>query len=343
MGTGNKVADKTAPPLLEIRGLRTGFHTERGWAWAADGVDLDVRKGKTLCLVGESGCGKTVTGLSLLRLVPSQQGRIAEGRILFQGNDLNQLSEKEMRALRGNRISMIFQEPMTSLNPVFSIGNQVAETIRLHRKVSRRQAREKAVEMLTAVGFPSPEKRYNDPPCLLSGGMRQRVMISMALCCRPELLIADEPTTALDVTIQAQILRLMADLQKKMGMGILFITHDLGVVAQIADEVAVMYAGRVMETAPVLDLFRKPRHPYTMGLMRSIPGPMNSREKGERTLETIPGSVPDLAMLPPGCRFHERCTWAAERCRREEPPLLTFSGTHEAKRGSACWRHEELS
>jgi len=332
------------PPLLAIRGLRTGFATDRGWIWAADGVDLEVRSGRTLCLVGESGCGKTVTGLSVLGLVPSQRGRIVEGSVLFGGTDLTQLSDREMRGVRGNRISMIFQEPMTSLNPVFGIGGQVAETVRVHRKATRRQARERALSMLADVGFPSPERRYGDPPCLLSGGMRQRVMIAMALCCEPDLLIADEPTTALDVTIQAQILRLMAGLQERMGMGILFITHDLGVVAEIADEVAVMYAGRVVETGPVEALFREPRHPYTIGLLRSIPGPAAAAAAtGKRRLPAIPGGVPDLANLPVGCRFQERCAWVIARCRAEDPPLLPVPDPTGARRGSACWRHHELA
>jgi len=238
---------------------------------------------------------------------------------------------------------MIFQEPMTSLNPVFTCGDQIMEAVILHQKSGRKEARKKALEMLESVGFPSPERRYGDPPCMLSGGMRQRVMIGMALCCRPELLIADEPTTALDVTIQAQILELMSELQEKMGMGILFITHNLGVVAQIADHVAVMYAGRIVETAPVHALFKGPRHPYTYALLRSIPGDLKSRVNKDRVLEAIPGTVPDLARLPQGCRFHERCTWADERCRMEDPPLFTFSSDNGTDRASACWRHEDIS
>jgi oligopeptide/dipeptide ABC transporter ATP-binding protein len=331
-----------APALLEIRGLKTGFRTGQGWAWAADGLDLTIRRGRTLCLVGESGCGKTVTGLSILGLVSSRGGRIRAGQILFQGIDLVQLSEKELRGVRGNRISMIFQEPRSALNPLFGIGEQVAEAIRVHRKVSWKQARKQALENLDAVGFPSPDKRYEDPPCLLSGGMSQRVMIAMALSCNPELLIADEPTTALDVTIQAQILELMSDLQQKMGMGILFITHDLGVVARIADEVAVMYAGRIVETAHVNDFFREPRHPYSLGLLRSVPRPLGDREKADRPMETLPGGVPDLTRLPQGCRFQERCAWVVDRCRREEPPLLEISEPGTLKRSSACWRHEEM-
>ncbi len=343
MSTVTEAASETATPLLEIRGLKTGFRTDQGWAWASDEVDLNVQRGRTLCLVGESGCGKTVTGLSILRLVSSRGGYIAGGRILFHGQDLMERTEPEMRRLRGDRISMIFQEPMTALNPVFSIGNQLSETLRVHRKLSRKQARQQAMEMLEAVGFPSPEKRYADPPCLLSGGLRQRVMIAMALCCRPDLLIADEPTTALDVTIQAQILQLMQDFQKKMDMGILFITHDLGVVAQIAEEVAVMYAGRIVETAPVAGFFREPRHPYSLGLLRSVPGPLAGRSREDRPLEAIPGGVPDLTDLPDGCRFHERCGWALEHCRRESPPLILIPDPGGLDRRSACWRHDELA
>ena len=327
--------------LLDIQGLRTGFRTERGWAWAVDGVDLTVDRGRTLCLVGESGCGKTVSALSVLRLVASPPGRIAEGRILLDGTDLLQLSEKEMRRIRGNRISMIFQEPMTSLNPVFTIGNQVAEAIRLHQRVSGREAMERTVNMLAQVGIPSPEDRARDYPSQLSGGMRQRVMIAMALSCRPDLLIADEPSTALDVTIQAQILSLMADLQKRMGMAILFITHDLGVVAQIADEVGIMYAGRMVEYAPVEDLYGHPRHPYTLGLLRSVPRERTDFGRRE-PLDTISGVVPDLTRLPAGCRYQERCDWVVDRCRREEPLLQWFDARSHGRRGSACWRYEEL-
>jgi len=333
-----------AGPLLEIRGLRTGFPTDRGWAWAADGVDLALWRGKTLCLVGESGCGKTITGLSVLRLVSTRGGCIAGGEILFRGQDLLSLGDAAMRRLRGDRISMIFQEPMTALNPVFGVGGQIAEVLRLHRKLSRGQARRAALETLASVGFPSPREHYGDPPCLLSGGMRQRVMIAMALCCHPDLLIADEPTTALDVTIQAQILRLMRSLQESMEMGILFVTHDLGVVAQVADDVAVMYAGRIVETAPAACFFREPRHPYSLGLLRAVPRPLAGRPRAERPLVSIPGGVPDLARPPDGCRFHPRCGWAEERCRHEPPPLLRIPAPGGGpERGSACWRHAELA
>ena len=327
-------------PLLEIRELRTGFQTDRGWAWAVDGASFAIGRGKTLCLVGESGCGKTVTGLSILRLVPSPPGRIASGEILLDGEDLLRLPEKEMRRIRGNRISMIFQEPMTSLNPVFTIGNQVAEAIRLHQKVSRKEARQRTIEMLARVGLPSPEQRILDYPNQLSGGMRQRVMIAMALSCHPNLLIADEPTTALDVTIQAQILDLMIGLQQQMGMAILFITHDLGIVAQMADDVAIMYAGRIVEYAPVTALYRHPRHPYTIGLLRSVPKPRTDYTGRER-LEAIPGMVPDLTQLPAGCNYQDRCTWVFDKCRSEDPPLLWFEEADRVQRGSACWRWTE--
>jgi oligopeptide/dipeptide ABC transporter ATP-binding protein len=328
-------------PLLEVQGLRTGFRTRTGMAWAVDGIDFTMGRGKTLCLVGESGCGKTVTALSILRLVPSPSGQIADGRILFEGEDLLEIPEREMRRIRGNRISMIFQEPMTSLNPVFTIGNQVAEAIRLHQQISHKEARDTAIAMLSEVGLPSPEQTMKDYPNKLSGGMRQRAMIAMALSCRPHLLIADEPTTALDVTIQAQILKLMGQLQEKMGMSILFISHDLGIVAQIADEVAIMYAGRMVEYASVVALYDAPRHPYTVGLLRSLPRKRSDFKNRER-LEAIAGMVPDLTRLPQGCRYQDRCGWTVDRCRQEEPPLLWFEETEGLRRASACWRHTEV-
>jgi oligopeptide/dipeptide ABC transporter ATP-binding protein len=306
-----------------------------------DGIDLAIPRGKTVCLVGESGSGKTVTALSILRLVPSPPGRIAQGSIRLDGEELLDLPEKKMRRIRGNRISMIFQEPMTSLNPVFTIGNQVAEAIRVHRRVPRKEAEDLAVAMLSQVGLPSPEKTMKDHPARLSGGMRQRAMIAMALSCRPDLLIADEPTTALDVTIQAQILNLMGRLQEQMGMSILFISHDLGIVAQTADEVAIMYAGRIMEIAPVAALYEAPRHPYTIGLLRSLPT-KRTDFTSRRPLEAIAGMVPDLTRLPRGCRYQERCEWATDKCRQEEPPLLWFEQAEETHRGSACWRHFEI-
>jgi|YNPNPStandDraft_1061719.scaffolds.fasta_scaffold28305_2 peptide/nickel transport system ATP-binding protein len=335
-------ARSAKPALLEVQELKTGFQTERGWAWAVNGVSFSIERGKTLCLVGESGCGKTVTGLSILRLVPSPPGRIVSGRIRLDGTELLDLPEKDMRRIRGNRISMIFQEPMTSLNPVFTVGSQVEEAIRLHQKVSRGEARKRAIEMFGRVGLPSPEQTIRDYPNQLSGGMRQRVMIAMALSCHPDVLIADEPTTALDVTIQAQILDLMSALQKQMGMAILFITHDLGIVAQIADEVAIMYAGKIVEHAPVVDLYDRPRHPYTVGLLRSVPKPRLG-EGERRRLDAIPGAVPDLARLPAGCSYQDRCPWVFEKCRREEPPLLAAGqGTAAGRRRSACWRWEDL-
>ncbi len=328
-------------PLLEIEGLRTGFRTRTGPAWAVDGIDLTIHRGKTVCLVGESGSGKTVTALSILRLVQCPPGQIAGGSIRLDGEDLLKKPEKEMRHIRGNRISMIFQEPMTSLNPVFTIGNQVAETIRVHREVSRKEAEGQAAAMLSRVGLPSPEKTMKDYPNKLSGGMRQRAMIAMALSCGPDLLIADEPTTALDVTIQAQILDLMRELQEQMGMSILFISHDLGIVAQTADEVAIMYAGRIMEYASVAALFKSPRHPYTVGLLRSLPT-QRTDFASRSPLKAIAGMVPDLTHLPRGCRYQDRCEWSVDKCRQEEPPLLWFGEEENLRRGSACWRHSEL-
>ena len=319
----------TPPALLSVQGLTTAFHTDRGVVRAVNEVSLEVPKGKTLAVVGESGCGKSVTALSILRLIPSPPGVIEAGKILFGGNDLLAYSEKQMRSVRGARVSMIFQEPMTSLNPVYTVGNQVAEVLRIHKKASRREARGRVIELLTQVGIPAPEKRVDSYPHQLSGGMRQRVMIAMALACDPELLLADEPTTALDVTIQAQILDLLRRLQEERGMSILFITHDLGVVAEFADQVAVMYAGRVVETGSVQEVFRAPAHPYTRGLLASVPPLDGGAGQGpHRRLETIEGVVPDLLELPPGCRFAGRCALRAEkpkgheRCEEEEPELV---------------------
>jgi peptide/nickel transport system ATP-binding protein len=311
-----------AQPLLEIRDLVTEFRTERGTVRAVDGVSLEIAPRGTLGVVGESGSGKSVTALSIMRLVASPPGRIASGSIRYAGKDLVTLPAAEMRAIRGNRIAMIFQEPMTSLNPVFTVGDQVGEAVRLHQHTSRREARQVAIEMLRKVGIPSPEERVDAFPHQLSGGMRQRVMIAMALACKPDLLIADEPTTALDVTIQAQILDLLKQLQRELGMSILLITHDLGVVAETCDEVIVMYAGRVVERAATEALFAAPRHPYTAGLLRSVPG----GETGER-LQEIPGMVPSLAELPPGCKFADRCPRVAERCRAEEPALVELGAS----------------
>jgi oligopeptide/dipeptide ABC transporter ATP-binding protein len=328
------VTTHTAPParngvLLEIENLQTHFVTEAGTVRAVDGVSLTMMKGETLGVVGESGCGKSVTALSVLRLIPNPPGRIVGGAIRLEGRDLLQLPEDEMRKVRGGRISMIFQEPMTSLNPVFTVGDQIAEGIRLHQGLSKRDAWSKAVEMMKLVRIPDPERRVKEYPHQMSGGMRQRVMIAMALSCNPALLIADEPTTALDVTIQAQILELLNQLKSEIGMAVMLITHDLGVVADTAARVAVMYAGRVVEEAPVLQLFATPKHPYTQGLLNSIP----RIEKAARRprLQAIPGMVPDLLDLPRGCKFQARCSKVFEPCRGDEPPLKTVGKDHQAR------------
>ncbi|MEW6073402.1 MAG: ABC transporter ATP-binding protein [Planctomycetota bacterium] len=305
-------------PLLALRGLCTYFRGETGVARAVDGVDLEILPRETVGLVGESGCGKSVTALSILRLVPDPPGFHAGGEIRFAGRDLLRLPAAEMRRIRGNEVAMIFQEPMTALNPVFAVGEQIAEAVRLHQGLSRREASARAARMLEQVGIPDPARRARSYPHQLSGGMRQRVMIAMAVSCGPRLLIADEPTTALDVTVQAQILALLADLQRRTGMSMLLITHDLGVVAETADRVAVMYAGRVVEHAGVRELFARPRHPYTVGLLRSRP---DLARPGER-LPAIEGAVPSAFALPAGCRFHPRCPRAAARCVAEEPALL---------------------
>jgi peptide/nickel transport system ATP-binding protein len=316
----------TATPLLSIRGLRTYFYTEAGVAKAVDGVDLDVRPGEVLGLVGESGSGKSVTALSILRLIPDPPGHIAGGEVLFGGRDLLTLSWDEIRAIRGRDISMVFQEPMTSLNPVFTIGMQLEEVILAHEPVGRDAARRRAVDMLTEVGIPDAATRLTQYPHHLSGGMRQRVMIAMALLLNPSLLIADEPTTALDVTIQAQILDLMLELKaRRAGASILLITHNLAVVAETCDRVAVMYGGRIQEVAPVVELFRNPLHPYTQGLLGSIP-----RVDGERArrLTVIPGTVPDILNLPAGCKFVTRCPRRFEPCPDVEPPLIEMAPEH---------------
>ncbi len=320
----------TQPPLLQVQNLVTAFKTERGVLRAVDDVSFSIGKGQTVGLVGESGCGKSVTSLSILRLIQQPPGFIeSSSKILFEGKNLLDLDEAGMRGIRGNKISMIFQEPMTSLNPVFTIGNQISEVFRIHQKASKAEARQKSIEMLRLVKIPAPEARVDEYPHQLSGGMRQRVMIAMALGCRPQLLIADEPTTALDVTIQAQILDLMAALQKELDMAILMITHDLGVVAEVCSYVIVMYAGRVAEEGPVREIFREPRHPYTVGLMKSIP------RLGVKVdvLPTIEGTVPSLANLPKGCRFQSRCPHVHDKCRQQEPPLKETSPGHK----SACW------
>ena len=319
--------------LLEIRDLRVTFATRAGEAKAVDGVNLALDVGKTLGVVGESGCGKTMTALSVLRLIPPA-GRL-DGEIVFDGRNLLALSEREMRDVRGNDIAMIFQEPMSSLNPVFTVGNQIAEAVRLHQGLGRAAARAKAIEMLRLVEIAEPERRVDEYPHQLSGGMRQRVMIAMALSCNPRLLIADEPTTALDVTIQAQILDLISGLRDRFGMALLLITHDLGVVAERADDVAIMYAGRVVEQAPVTAIFAKPLHPYTRGLLRSVP--KVGSEKMHR-LDTIPGVVPDLLHLPSGCRFRDRCPIAIAPCESTDPVLTGYGNKHVA----ACLRAGEL-
>ncbi len=303
--------------LVEIRNLRTHFFTEDGVVPAVDGVNMYIKRGETLGVVGESGCGKSVTSLSIMRLIPWPPGKIVEGEILFEGEDLVKKSEAEMRKIRGNDISMIFQEPMTSLNPVYTIGDQIAEAIMLHQGLNRKEAIDKAVEMLRLVGIPLPERRVREYPHQLSGGMRQRVMIAMALSCNPKLLIADEPTTALDVTIQAQILELMKKLKKELGMAIMLITHDLGVVAEMCERVVVMYGGKVVEEADVVSLFKQPLHPYTEGLLKSIPRMDEEVEK----LHVIEGVVPNPLHLPPGCRFHPRCPYAIDKCKQEMPEL----------------------
>jgi peptide/nickel transport system ATP-binding protein len=313
-------------PLLEVDNLHTHFDTLAGTVRAVDGVSFRVASGRTLGVVGESGCGKSVTALSIMRLVPTPPGRFAAGAIRWRGSDLLKLREKEMRAIRGNRISMIFQEPMTSLNPVLSVGRQIVETVMLHQHVGRSEALERAVEMLRLVQIAEPERRVGEYPHQLSGGMRQRVMIALALACNPELLIADEPTTALDVTIQAQILELLRELQQRLGMGILMITHDLGVVAECCDRVVVMYAGRKVEEASVHELFDQPLHPYTRALMASMP----SLSSASARLTEIPGMVPAPQDVGPGCPFAPRCAFRVERCVSEAPPLATpLGGDHQ--------------
>jgi oligopeptide/dipeptide ABC transporter ATP-binding protein len=329
-------------PLLRVRDLVTSFRTDAGAMRAVDGVSFDVPRASTVALVGESGCGKSVTALSIMRLVASPPGRIESGKVELEGRDLLALSERDMRAVRGNDVSMIFQEPMTSLNPVYTAGWQIMEAIRLHQRKSRREARARATELLRLVGIPEPETNVDAYPHELSGGQRQRVMIAMALACEPKLLVADEPTTALDVTIQAQILELLRSLQERLAMSILLITHDLGVVAENASQVVVMYAARVVESAPVRDVFAKPMHPYTRGLLESIPRPTSTSgwpATAERRLPTIEGLVPDLRSLPPGCRFADRCPMRVERCALEEPPLTEAAPGRFAR----CWRAAEVA
>jgi peptide/nickel transport system ATP-binding protein len=328
-------------PLLCVEGLRTYFELRHGTVKAVDGVSFTLASHETLAIVGESGCGKTITALSLMRLVPDPPGRIVGGKVELTGTDLLRLSDDEMRAVRGKDIAMIFQEPMTSLNPVLTIGDQIAEAALLHEKINRREAWEKAVAMLRLTRIPEPEQRAHEYPHQLSGGMRQRAMIAMALACNPKVLIADEPTTALDVTIQAQILEIILDLQRKLGTAVILITHDLGVVAETAQRVIVMYAGRKVEEALVDELFARPQHPYTRGLIGSIPRLPSMRgevvDRIER-LQEIPGTVPGLANLPDGCAFAPRCAHAQDRCRAQYPPYEEKLTGHWA----ACWRSREI-
>ncbi len=316
----------TGDHLLEIRNLKTYFDVRGGVLKAVDDVTVAITAGETLGLVGESGCGKSVAAASIMRLVPMPPGRIAGGEIFFESIDILKLSASEMRNIRGNKISMIFQEPMTSLNPVFTVGDQVAEAIQLHEKLPRREIRDRVIEAFRMVRIPAPESRIEEYPHQMSGGMRQRVMIAMALACHPKLMIADEPTTALDVTIQAQILDLMNRLKEETGASILFITHDLGVIAEMAQKVTVMYAGKIMEAADVETLFVNPKHPYTVGLMSSIP--VLGQEKKQRRLSTIPGVVPSLHKLPKGCLFNERCSSVRKECADVEPPMIDLGKGH---------------
>jgi oligopeptide/dipeptide ABC transporter ATP-binding protein len=328
--TGNRID----PPsrLLQVKNLQTQFSNRGAVVRAVDGVSFHIDRGETVGMVGESGCGKSVTALSIMRLIESP-GKICGGETFFQGADLLLLSEKEMRGIRGNKIAMIFQEPMTSLNPLFTVGHQITEAITRHQGISRAKALHRSIEMLQGVGIPSPETRVRDYPHQFSGGMRQRVMMAMALCCNPELLIADEPTTALDVTIQAQIIDLMVRLKNEVGMSILMITHDLGVVSEVADRVLVMYAGKIVESASIDSLLDSPAHPYTEGLLSCVP----KFADVQRRLHTIPGVVPGPADLPAGCRFRPRCRRAFNRCGAEEPPLLPIGDQHLAR----CWLNLE--
>jgi oligopeptide transport system ATP-binding protein len=321
--------------LLDVRSLRTQFHTSAGVIRAVDGVSWDVRKGETVALVGESGCGKSVSALSVMRLVSAPAGRIVDGEIIFKGRNLLSLSEEEMRRIRGREIGMIFQEPMTSLNPVLTIGRQLTETLETHLGMTSAQAEARAVELLSLVGITDGARRLRQYPHQFSGGMRQRIMIAMALSCDPALVLADEPTTALDVTIQAQILELMKSLSRRLGVAMLIITHNLGVVARYADRVNVMYAGKIVERATARELYANPRHPYTLGLLRSVP---RLDEPRRARLQPIPGQPPDLSRLPVGCSFAPRCTYVVDRCREQPPPLEEVATAHV----SACWLARDL-
>jgi len=324
--------------LLEIKGLKTHFKTDDGWLHAVDGVDIAIDAGETVCVVGESGCGKSVTAKTVMKLIDMPPGKIVAGQVLWKGRDLVPLGSDEMRKIRAKEIAIVFQEPMTSLNPVYTVGEQIAESVRLHEGMSRKEAMNRAVEMLRLVNIPTPDKRVRDYPHQFSGGMRQRVMIAIALACNPQLLIADEPTTALDVTIQAQILELMVDLKERLGMAIMLITHAMGVVAETAQRVVVMYAGQVIEEAPVVSLFAQPMHPYTQGLIRSIPR-IDTAATHKVRLEAIPGTVPKLINPAPGCRFADRCKFARPACRDATPALRELAPGHKV----ACFFAEELA
>ena len=323
-------------PLLQIKDLRTSFFTDDGVVRAVDGVTYDVEAGETLGLVGESGCGKSVSALSILRLIPSPPGKIVGGEVIFEGEDLLKVDENEIRHIRGNEIAMVFQEPMTSLNPVLTIGRQLTEALELHMKMDSSAATQRAIQLLEMVGISDAESRVGDYPHQFSGGMRQRVMIAMALSCNPKLLLADEPTTALDVTIQAQVLEILARLSRELGTAIVIITHNLGVVARYADRVNVMYAGRIVETAAAGTLYKDPRHPYTVGLLKSVPRLDQTRKT---KLEVIEGVPPDLINVPQGCSFYPRCTFRVDRCKEEVPPLMQVGEKHQA----ACWEWQAVA
>ncbi|MEE8298619.1 MAG: ABC transporter ATP-binding protein [Thermodesulfobacteriota bacterium] len=321
--------------VLDINNLNVSFGSGRNQVEVVSGVTLKIPEGKIVGVVGESGCGKTVTALSIMKLIPDPPGKITNGEILFDGENLLELSERDIRPIRGNRISMIFQEPISSLNPVFKVGDQIGESLRTHLNISKNEEKERVIELLKLVEIPAPEKRVSSYPHELSGGMCQRIMIAMALACHPQLLIADEPTTALDVTIQAGILELINELREKMGMSVLLITHDLGIIAEVADEVYVMYAGKIVEHATALDLFKRPCHPYTIGLLNSIP----SYQEKKRKLNAIPGFIPSPKDFSDACRFQDRCPFVIKECREDEPPLRQITNYHNA----ACFRAEEVS
>ncbi|UOR13479.1 ABC transporter ATP-binding protein [Halobacillus amylolyticus] len=320
--------------LLEVKNLVTSFKTAGQKVSAVRGVSFSVNRGETLCIVGESGCGKSITTLSVMGLLPDN-GEITEGSVRFNGDELTNKRKEEMRRLRGNEISMIFQEPMTALNPVFTVGYQLMEPLNIHTNLSKTEVKHKAIDLLNKVGIPNPEKKLKQYPHELSGGMRQRVMIAIALACNPSLLIADEPTTALDVTIQAQILDLIDDLKEDLGMGVVMVTHDMGVVAEVADHVMVMYAGNVVERGTVEEIFSNPGHPYTKGLLASVP----NVDDANQSLEAIPGSLPNINEEISGCRFHPRCPFATEKCKQEDPPHFSISSSHQSK----CWLQEEVT